>query len=43
MILMTDSEQGGIILVVLGILFIIGFIYMGISTSIEKRNKHKVS
>lgn len=42
MILMTDSEQGGIILVVLGILFVVGFIYMGISTGIEKRNNIKL-
>ena len=35
---MTDSEQGGIILVVLGVLFVIGFIYMGISTSIDRKN-----
>ena len=37
MILMTDSEQGGIILLVLCVLLLIGFIYAGISSSIEKK------
>ena len=38
LILMSDSEQGGIILSVLGVLFVIGFIYIGISTSIDRKN-----
>ena len=36
---MTDSEQGGIILLVLCVLLLIGFIYAGISSSIEKKTK----
>ena len=42
MILMTDSEQGGIILIALVILFAVGFIYMGISTSIDRKNNIKL-